>query len=211
MKAPTEINEWIGITRRIAQIMHAKVKELQADPVATDKLLPFQKCHLFVGPPGCGKSELAKQIANKLAPYPAGVENLNGSSLTVDVVRRWMNERYHLPMFGDFAVKLIDELDGTPEVACNQMRTYLDYMARRTIIIATTNKPVADLQEQYQSRFQVWTFTSPEMSEVAELLMRQGVPADFAAKIAEATKGNVRAALADATSYLDMRRLDIAA
>ncbi|HEY1171079.1 MAG TPA: AAA family ATPase [Verrucomicrobiae bacterium] len=211
MNPPSDINDWIGLTRRIAHIMGHKVKEYQSDPAATDKLLPFEKCHLFVGPPGIGKSGLAKQVAYLIAPYPGGVENLNGSSLTVDVARRWTNDRYHLPMFGDFSVKLIDELDGTPDVACNQMRTFLDYLPRRTIILGTTNKPVEELQSQYQSRFKVWHFEAPALDEVTQLLMRRNIPADTASKIADATKGNVRAALADASSFLDMQRYDIAA
>jgi DNA polymerase III delta prime subunit len=211
MRIPSSPADFIGTTGQIAHILWQKTEAWLKDPQSTDGLLPVQKCFLFHGTPGVGKSELAKLLANRLAPEPGCLENLNGSSLNIDTVRRWSEARMYIPLCSKFMVKLVDEIDGTPDAACNQMRTYLDYLPRRTIIIATTNKPVEKLQEQYQSRFKQWPFEPIPTLLVKAYLLGLGLSDRTAAEIAQETKGNMRAALADADSALDTIRYSLAA
>lgn len=207
MQAPTQPSEFIGKTQRIAKVLWRKADIFLANPKATDDLLNIEKCWLFLGPPGCGKSRLAKLLANRFC-HESMQDHINGRSLTLDVVRHWYSQRGFLPMAGDFHVKLVDEIDGATPAACDDIRTWLACLPKRTIVLATTNKPLEALQEQLQSRFQQWPFESIPTADIcAHLINTIRLPAEKAKDIAEGVEGNVRAALADAASYFDMQSL----
>ncbi len=207
MFIPQKPTDFIGKTQSIARVLFAKTDAFLANPKATDELQPFQKCLLFLGPPGSGKTTLALLLARRLTSEFA-VEHINGRSLTLERVREWRLSSAFRPMHGDFHVKVIDEIDGATTAACDDIRTWLDCLPKRTIIIATTNKELEGLQEQLQSRFQQFPFEAVPAEEITNHLVDHiKLPFDPAKQIASQVKGNVRAALADAASFLDVMSL----
>jgi replication-associated recombination protein RarA len=202
---PPNLPQYIGKTAAIAATLWRQIPKLQT---ATD---PCERRYLFTGPPGLGKTDLAEHLAAALAGdtyervhagMALNVESLNGQSCTVDVVRRWQDAGHYRPMFGACRVILVDEVDALSSAALNESRTYLDRMPLGTVFLATTNKPVNQLQEQLQSRFKVCYFETPKPAELqAWLTSTYQLPTDFAATVVQGAKGNVRAAKLDALAW----------
>ena len=79
------------------------------------------------------------------------------------------------------------------------MRTYLDKLPSHTVVVAKTNKPIKELQEQLQSRFQVWKFDPiPEPTLTVWLAEKFNIGSHVARDMAKQAAGNARAAAADA-------------
>lgn len=94
---------------------------------------PEERCWLFTGHHGTGKTTLAKALAMELAGNWLEVEYLNGQSCTIEIVRHWSANRPYAPMFGRMKVKVIDEVDATSLAALNEMRTYLGELSENTV------------------------------------------------------------------------------
>jgi DNA polymerase III delta prime subunit len=207
MSKPTTPEQFAGKTAAIAKAVFNKLPLLKSE---TD---PLERCYLFTGPPGTGKSSLAEAIAARLTGHPIEqvwrgnapcVDQINGQSCSVDTVRRWRQEGWYHPLYGHMWVKIVDEIDAAGEAACNELRTYLDKLAPGTVFIGTTNLAPKQLQVQLQSRFKVHYFEPVSTESVASWLTGQfNVPLDFATRAARANKGNVRAARADTLGYLE--------
>jgi DNA polymerase III delta prime subunit len=170
---------------------------------ATD---PIERRWLFTGPPGIGKSELAACLALEIAGHPLNVDKKMGSQISVDVLRDWMRNAPYRPLIGDMNVKFADEVETIPPAAVVELRGYLDELPPSVVFIATTNKSVKELQEPLQTRFQVWKFEPVQASVIVDLLIRRYpmLPQDVLRSIASKVSGNVRAALTDAASELDV-------
>lgn len=73
------------------------------------------------------------------------------------------------------------------------------------MFIATTNKPIKQLQEQLQSRFKVFYFDPVPSGLIAQWITAHfKVPLEKAKAIALGAQGNVRAAKADALNHMDV-------
>lgn len=191
---------FIGKTQRIASLLFKKAEQI--------KMTGGSARWLFTGPVGVGKSRLATLLANNLAHHPTAIEALNGQSCSVDVVRQWERSLAFKPIPGQFAVRVIDEVDRLQEAAANEMRTYLDRIKPGNVVIATTNVPVDKLSQQIQSRFFCYSFEPVGPMEFA-VWMRDiwGFPYDVAFEIGKRNLGCVRSALIDAESFLDGKEL----
>jgi len=160
---------FIGKTGLIGQVLHTKVPLIKRGELAD----PLERRLLFTGPPGVGKTELAKLLALELAGEPINVEFRMGSQVNVEVVRDWLRNAPYRPLLGDMTVRLIDELDTVPTLAVTELRQYLDALPRSVAVVATTNKTVKELVEPLQTRFAVWKFDGVQTSVVAEFLTRR--------------------------------------
>ncbi len=198
---PSKPEHFIGKTGLIARALFHKVPKLKSEP----NLEPLDRCFLFTGDPGIGKTSLAEAFAKALASVDLDIQHINGQSCTVERVRQWTLDGFYRPM-GDLRVQIVDEIDAASPAACNELRTYLDKLPPRTVFVATTNQPVKKLQEQLQSRFKVQFFDPIPAKELsAWLVQHYRIAAEWAATIAEKNSGNVRASKADALGIIEMQ------
>ena len=131
--------------------------------------------YLLTGKPGTGKSSIAEMLGRTLVTHELGIEAINGQSCSVDRIREWQFHGQFAPMFG-MRVEMIDEIDAASAAALQQLRTYLDRLPNKTVIIGTTNRTVEDLPEQLQSRFKILYFDPIPIDLIADWL-QQKIPA----------------------------------
>ena len=168
---------------------------------------------LFYGQPGVGKSELAKFTARNLAGHSLAIEHLNGKEVSVDTVREWCNELSLGCLFSDWTVKVVDELDLCSRDAQDLLLTYLDRLTPGRGFIGTSNLQLDLLQDRFQTRLQQYKLEAPTDEEIASLIVslsHDWIKPSEAMQIAVGAGGNVRAALLDAESWLDLLEMEAA-
>lgn len=185
-----------GPAGQIAAILAAKCARIRKNPTAPLKTL-------FYGAPGIGKTHLAWQVAEKLAVTPFDIEHSNGKNVTLDVVRRWIDELPYRSIYGDWQIKIVDELDLCTRDAQDLLLTYLDRLPAGRAFIGTSNLQIDLLAERFQTRLQQFKIEPPTSAEIVALLRAQKIPAEVAEQLAFGCGGNVRAALLDAETYQD--------
>ena len=195
---------YIGRTSLVDAVLRSKI------PLITSGRLtdPLERRIIFTGPPGVAKTDLARSLALVIAGHPLNVEFRMGTQVNVEVVRDWLRAAPYAPLFGDFFVKIIDELDTVPTTAITELRQYLDDLPRRVVLFATSNKAAKELPEPLQTRFMVYKFQGVQTSQVAAFLVTRfpEIPPAVLTDIATQTGGNVRAALTDAAAHRDVLR-----
>jgi ATP-dependent Clp protease ATP-binding subunit ClpA len=143
---------------------------------------------LIEGDPGVGKGHISDQLALELTGSRFAIEQINGQSLSVDVVRLWKERCGYGNLFSDRTVKRIDELDHTSSSAMAELLTHLDYLHKGHAIIATTNE-FAKLRTQskgrLESRFVRFHVDAPSVEQTAAFVQRlYKLPAAHARAIA---------------------------
>jgi hypothetical protein len=149
---PKAADEFIGDARANARAVFGKIQQLKNGA----ELDPLDRCWLFAGPPGVGKTSLAEAAARELAENQIDIEQVNGQSCSIDVVRRWREDGWYSQK--SIRVRIVDEIDAASPAAQMELRTYLDKLPKSTVFIATSNKSFAEIPEQLQSRFKIYDF-----------------------------------------------------
>ena len=196
---PQTAEDLIGQAGLVARAQCRKAERLTAEVAATMKLLLY-------GPPGVGKTSVVELVALQLAGTPLAIEDYNGREVTVDVVRQWMTQLPYGSLFGDWSVKVVNELDRCSREAQDLLLTYLDRLPPGRAFLGTSNLQLDLLTERFQTRFQAIKLLPPTTEELAAFLVaRWSVPTATATQIAVGSGGCVRAALADLESWLDQQ------
>lgn len=191
------VDHLIGPSRRVGQILRSKAQRLKPDRQARAKLLIF-------GPPGTAKSTVALLTGRALVDDPTSIDFTPGREVTIDLVRHW-NTRLSGNLFSAWTVKWIDELDLVTAPAQDMLLAYLDNLPPQYAFIGTSNLRLDLLQERFQSRLQQFQVDAPSTADIAAHLQTYGIAAYTAQMIAVGSAGNVRAALKDAETHLDVQ------
>ena len=196
---PQTAEDLIGQAGLVARAQCRKAERLTAEAATTMKLLLY-------GPPGVGKTSVVELVALQLAGTPLAIEDYNGREVTVDVVRQWMTQLPYGSLFGDWSVKVVNELDRCSREAQDLLLTYLDRLPPGRAFLGTSNLQLDLLTERFQTRFQAIKLLPPTTEALASFLVaRWSVPTATATQIAVGSGGCVRAALADLESWLDQQ------
>jgi DNA polymerase III delta prime subunit len=188
----------IGPSGEVAAIVSAKAARLRKNPTAPLKTL-------FYGVPGVGKTHLAWQVARLLAESPFDIEHSNGKNVTIDKVREWLAELPYRSIYGDWQIKIVDELDLCTRDAQDLLLTYLDRLPPGRAFLGTSNLQLDLLAERVQTRLQQLKIEPPSTAQISALLRSKKLPAAMADQLAVGCGGNVRAALLDAETFHDAR------
>jgi DNA polymerase III delta prime subunit len=158
---------------------------------------------LFAGVPGVGKSTLAEAIALQLCGSKFGVEQVNGRSVTIHVVREWQRDLATSCLFGSgWKVKLIDEIDLCQKDAQDELLSLLDKLPAQRAIIGTSNLDLKALTERLRTRFTRYEVRAPDADLIEPFIRdRYALPPSVARQIATLCGGNVRAACLDAEAW----------
>ena len=196
---PTTPDDLIGPAATCAKALVAKARRFREAGSGTMKVLIY-------GPPGIGKTTVAEIVARELTgEHTLSVEDHNGKEITVEAVRRWMETLSYSSMWGDWSVRIVNELDRCSRDSQDLLLTYLDRMNTGKAVIGTSNLQLDLLSERFQTRFQAWKIVGPTSDEIARWLMRRWkTPKMLANQIAVGCGGCVRAALSDLESAMDL-------
>lgn len=192
--------ELVGKAKLIAAVLFDRIEKLHR----SDSLRL-----VFTGPPGTGKSTVARLIAQRLAGHPTEIERLSGKNVNVERVNGWIESAGTGRLFGGWSVKVLEEIDKCTPDGMVLLLDYLDLTKRYPghAVIGTTNVPLTDCfkDKRLHSRFQSYDFEMPGFVEIAGFLNdRFGIPQEKAEEIAMGCSGDVRMACNDAQSWLDV-------
>ena len=197
---PTGPGDLIGHAGEVAASLLAKARATKNNGRHPMKVLLY-------GPPGVGKTTIAEMVAAELAGSPFGIEDFNGKLVGIETVKAWMGGLAYGSLFGDFSVRIVNELDRCSRDAQDLLLTYLDKLPAGRAFIGTSNLQLDLLTERFQTRFQAIKLRAPDTDEIARFLSAKwDVDSKIAAQIAVGSGGCVRAALADLENWLDAGR-----
>lgn len=208
----TDVRDQTGATRVLARA------------IAAPAIAP---AYLFSGPAGVGKAFTARVFAQALN-CEAGTGDACGTCLscrtiasgnhpdllwarpekrsrtiTVDAARACIRALALAPQIGRHRVAVFDDADCLNPTAQNVLLKTLEEPAARSLIVLVSAVPDA-LLPTVRSRCQVVRFGPLPPVTVADLLERDGVPAEAARRAAAASGGSV----AQARMFADAGRLD---
>ncbi len=188
--------DFVGQAGKVAEVLLRKAERLRSNPDQPLKLL-------ITGAPGIGKTSLVNLIARTLVSHPVAIEDVNGKEVGLELAREWTRSLAYGSIFGSWSVKVVNELDRCSKDAQDMLLTYLDRMKPGHAFLGTTNLDLGSLTERFQTRFQSVQLQPPENEVLAAFLARRwGAPITITRQIAEGSKGNVRAALADLEMWI---------
>ena len=159
---------------------------------------------LFNGKPGLGKSALVQYLQHLTGCNQWSTTKLNGTECKIERIEEIAANLHYKNLFGDWRMLWIDEADEIPRVAQVRFLTVMDDLPPGVIVACTSNCALADFENRFQTRFQVFEIAPPPPADIQSLLVRiaPAISLRDAGQIANFACGNVRQALLDAQGAL---------
>lgn len=202
--------DFIGPARACAEFFEQRLcPTLRANPQPWRGLLS--------GPPGIGKSEIARLVVQLMGIKPFDSEKVNGRQLKTEQVETICRNFHHTSLFGDWRMLIVEELDTVPPDARSRLLTAVDDMPDKWIFLGTTNRTREEftkLHEATASRYEWFELDPPTDEQVLALMAEHWPEVPEAIRIHAATMwvGNVRGALKEINSpYLQHAAISVAA
>jgi DNA polymerase III gamma/tau subunit len=184
---PSNLDEFVGNNKQI--------EALQSE------LKRGTKCFLFTGDSGCGKTTLARIVANMLETNSADIIEINTSdNRGIDTARELIQNANFAPMFSNQKVYILDECHKWTTDMQSAMLKLLEDTPKTSVFILCTTNP-EKLTKALKTRLSIYNLSPLNDKELTILIKRVAraenskITQSVIEKIIENSDGSARKAL----------------